>query len=94
MKFKVKFEFCLRDLWVGAFWRRTEEHWVSQAADGKIPVHQDSRLDIWVCLVPCFPLHVRVRWGFRQELQPYVGGHMTIRHPAWRDTSAGAGDNP
>jgi len=39
---KITVEFKLADLWVGAFWKQSEEI-----------------LHIWICLLPCFPLHLQ-----------------------------------
>jgi hypothetical protein len=45
----AKFERKLEDLWIGAFWKR----------DGlNLTTH------LWVCIIPCFPLHV-TWWKFR-----------------------------
>lgn len=38
---KVQFQWDPRDLWIGAFWRRS-----------------DLCLHIFVCFLPCVPLHV------------------------------------
>lgn len=38
---KVRLEFNPRDLWIGAYWKRSE----------------GGGLDVWVCLVPALPLH-------------------------------------
>ena len=32
------------DCWVGVFWRREQGDW-------------GSTLDVWVCLLPCLPIH-------------------------------------
>lgn len=45
---KAQFEFKLPDMWVGAFWKRSES------------AHGDTRTDVWLCAVPCVPLHVMV----------------------------------
>ena len=46
----VALEAKLADAWVGAFGRRREE--------------PEEGFDLWVCLVPCFPVHVMVEpWG-------------------------------
>jgi len=37
-----------QDLWVGAFWKVTNEH-----------------VDLWVCLIPCVPIHVS--WWFKRN---------------------------
>ena len=44
---KVRLEFKVEDLWIGAFWRR-----------------DDVGLDIWVCLLPCLPLHI---WTWKED---------------------------
>lgn len=41
----MRFEFKLEDFWIGAFWRRED--------DRKCPF-----IDLWICLVPCVPLHI------------------------------------
>ena len=41
----VRFEFKPQDLWVGAFWK-------SRAYAG------GRSTDVWLCLLPMFPLHV------------------------------------
>lgn len=47
----VRIEWKGADLWVGAFWRRD---WVP-------PLAGHTVLEIWICLVPCVPLHVAWR---------------------------------
>ncbi len=42
-----RFEYKVADAWVGAYWKQMWSYLV------KSP-------DIWVCVVPCVPLHVRV----------------------------------
>lgn len=46
---KVRVEFKLEDMWVGVFWRK----WEFGRAIG---------IDIWICLVPCFPIHITREW--------------------------------
>ncbi len=41
---KAKLEFKLQDLWIGAFWKRD---------------HTNSIQHLWICLVPCLPLHIQ-----------------------------------
>lgn len=48
---KVRFEFKLEDFWIGAFWKKTTFVNGSQNKTYK-------RLELWVCFVPCFPLHL------------------------------------
>jgi len=43
------------DLWVGVFWKKTAV--ISRRRTG----HAMIRLDIWICVIPCFPLHVVLR---------------------------------
>ena len=54
---QVSLELKWEDLWVGAFWRRelvdvpSENHfWLSGLR---------YRYEVWVCLLPCLPIHVR-----------------------------------
>jgi hypothetical protein len=42
----AKFEWKLADLWIGVFWKR------SNGLACKV-------LDVWICLLPCVPLHLR-----------------------------------
>jgi hypothetical protein len=45
----VRLEFKKEDLWVGAFWKVTETyHYGGQTR---------RRVDLWICLLPMFPLH-------------------------------------
>lgn len=48
----VNLEFKLEDLWVGVFWRRS-------GGWDYVP-----KLHVWVCLVPCFPLHFTFNRGW------------------------------
>lgn len=43
----IALEWKMADLWVGAFWKfqRPDDY------------PDDWRFDLWVCLVPCLPLH-------------------------------------
>lgn len=47
-----KIEFQLQDIWVGLYWKN-------------IYIKQDGRksklsTEIYICLIPCFPLHVSI----------------------------------
>ena len=44
-------EFKLPDFWIGAFWKREEYDFCGQWR---------RRFDLWVCLLPCLPLHLKV----------------------------------
>lgn len=46
---KVQLEFKLEDFWVGVFWRRRRGWEECMGGD---------RLDVWICLVPCLPIHI------------------------------------
>jgi hypothetical protein len=46
-----RFEFKVEDAWVGAFWKH--QPWTNGGFE---------RFDLWVCLLPCVPLHV---WWIR-----------------------------
>jgi hypothetical protein len=41
---RISVEFRMQDLWVGVHWGR-RPHWIGGT-------------DIYVCLIPCFPIHV------------------------------------
>lgn len=41
---RVQLEFVPADCWIGIFWRRSKD-WYTPT------------LHVWVCLIPCFPLH-------------------------------------
>lgn len=59
---KVEVEFKLQDFWIGVFWKMTErdskELVYSQKHNGNIYV-PEKFLDIWICLIPCLPIHIR-----------------------------------
>lgn len=66
---RCRFEFKLADCWIGAFWKRTETRQVCHCGD-YMDTHngyeghpatvmlQPDLLDVWICLIPCFPLHL------------------------------------
>ena len=45
----LSLEFKPADLWVGIFWK-----WSGTWRKPK------DRLDLWICLVPCLPIHLRL----------------------------------
>jgi hypothetical protein len=47
----IRVEFVLRDFWVGAYWKRV------LIVSGPV-----WRFDLYVCLIPCFPIHFRSQW--------------------------------
>lgn len=46
-------EFKPRDLWIGAYWKRGSH------VSAEIEVEE---FDCWVCVIPCVPLHLAIRW--------------------------------
>lgn len=58
----LQLEFKPQDMWVGVFWRTEETDWR--------PSHIVRAIDIWLCIVPCLPLHLRVAWQvFGQQVE-------------------------
>lgn len=47
---KLQLEFKPQDLWVGAYWRRAL---LERPLKGWF-----YRYDLWVCLLPCLPIHL------------------------------------
>ena len=49
-KLTIRLEFKLEDMWIGAFWIK----------NAMVPIQQGKRWrrDIWICIVPMFPVHV------------------------------------
>lgn len=67
MRIRARLEFKLADMWIGVYWRRREDRWVPEDDKREWPrVRQCDRLDVWVCILPCMPLHVLVTWGERE----------------------------
>ena len=60
----VGLEFKPADLWVGVFWRMDSASPHFDAARQHVVWRRV--LHIWVCVVPCFPLHIR--WVDATEL--------------------------
>lgn len=51
---RIRLEFKLADMWVGLFWRR------GWPMDGN-----GLQVDMWICLIPCLPIHVTWRRRMR-----------------------------
>jgi hypothetical protein len=47
----IRLEFKPQDVWIGAFWKHSGDD---------IGLYYAYRLDIWLCLLPCLPLHIRL----------------------------------
>ncbi len=45
-RFRVSFEFCRKDLWVGLYWENED-------------FEELGIFDFYFCFIPCFPLHIR-----------------------------------
>ncbi len=45
-------EFKIEDCWIGIFWRFKEVGY------GSILGSVTEDLNIWICLIPCFPIHI------------------------------------
>jgi len=63
---RVRLEWQPRDLWIGAYWER---RW-ARPEDGPPQDRQRYRVyDLWVCALPCLPLHLRwLRLGAKEDL--------------------------
>jgi hypothetical protein len=48
----IKLEFKLEDAWVGVFWKHSCR--MNEFCGRKII----KKTDVWICLVPCLPLHI------------------------------------
>lgn len=48
---QVQLEWKLQDFWIGAFWKNMSVY--SSKRKKNI-----NRLDVWVCLLPCLPIHI------------------------------------
>ncbi len=62
MKVSARVEYKLADMWIGVFWRG----WYTACIDEEPHLYQDTGnpydfLDIWICIIPCFPLHIELR---------------------------------
>lgn len=55
---RIRFEFKPRYCWIGVYLRRTVEHRMHRPKDGRALVVSCPQLDVWICVVPCLPLHI------------------------------------
>ena len=52
---KICFEYRLQDLWIGIYWKKSYSKFASQfEEESKLKL----RYDIWICLLPCLPIHI------------------------------------
>jgi hypothetical protein len=63
----ARFEFKIEDSWIGVYWRRSIKTFVT--GERWVVVVKQPRLDVWICFVPWFPLHV-VLFGKAKKLDP------------------------
>lgn len=55
---RAALEWKLEDCWVGAFWKRSELALTRAGRDGGLG---GGVIDIWICLIPCLPIHLTFR---------------------------------
>lgn len=54
MIMKIRWEFKKEDCWIGVYWERSDYFLDTD----KSYVYPNGQLDIWICLIPCFPIHI------------------------------------
>lgn len=57
----IAIEFKLADMWIGAFWD------VRQCWYGSIAGIITEDLHVWICLIPCMPIHYIRSWKIEKE---------------------------
>lgn len=62
-KIKARIERKWADLWIGAYFRRSRPSYIPDDQGDKWESIEYERLDIWVCLIPCFPIHFLITWS-------------------------------
>jgi len=68
MKFRARVEFKLQDFWIGVFWKRSESKWIREEDQNENAIwrsRKSDRIDAWICLMPCIPIHVVAVWNNR-----------------------------
>lgn len=67
---QLRVEWQLRDLWVGAYWKRTKWWGGFRHPDDEVRLARGESVsavqerdahhcfDLWVCLLPCVPIHL------------------------------------
>ena len=53
----IFFERKLADCWIGVYWRYDARAYRALTLSG--PMRENRILDVWLCLVPCLPIHFR-----------------------------------
>lgn len=56
---RIRLEFKLADFWIGAFWRRDKKV-VELVDESDLHVHGEevNYFHLWICLLPCLPIHI------------------------------------
>lgn len=55
---KIRIEFKLEDLWVGAFWKSKWQMCLPVGDSPSRSEYERSSFDLWICLIPCVPIHL------------------------------------
>lgn len=63
---RIKLEFKIQDFWVGVFWKST---WNIGYESCSGPQERVT-FDIWLCLVPCVPIHFAWRHIHKERRRP------------------------
>lgn len=63
---RARVELEPRDLWVGVCWQRSRQILADRDRLREVGLWQEERLDVWICLVPCLPIHFVASWGGRR----------------------------
>ena len=53
MSMKIRVEFKFEDMWVGWYWRNQTIKMPEMQ-----PIKTVHTFDLWICIIPCFPLHI------------------------------------
>lgn len=91
---RVRFEVKAEYLWVGAFWRWTGPYYDESAARalariGQLGPFGGGRLDVWICVLPCVPLHLTIGPGDPPDEPRWHCRCGRNNVPAWRDECDG-----
>lgn len=78
--FQLTLEFKPQDLWLGVYWNRGSRHSASSSG-----IQHVSVTDVWVCLLPCLPIHVSVANFKIVRLMPIQGVKGRPVALAWPD---------
>lgn len=48
----ARIEWKVEDMWIGLYWR------VGRWAVEGDPARQVRKIDVWICILPCLPIHL------------------------------------